>query len=192
MRYTLVTLGTLAVSASCHAGVVWNEAVNGDLSNNRLVPSQVNLSLGVNSVLGSTQGGDEDYLTIHIGPGLQFSQLIGVSYVSNDAKMFIGVQAGTTFTEDPSNANVGNILGYTHFGTGTGNIGHDLLPGMGTAVGAIGFVPPLPSGDYTFWIQQLGLKTDWQLDFVTTNVVPEPASLLGLAAVALLAKRRRK
>jgi len=48
----------------------------------------------------------------------------------------------------------------------------------------MGFVPPLPSGTYTFWAQQLNGPTTYQLDFV---VAPEPVPSIGpLGLVALM------
>jgi hypothetical protein len=67
--------------------------------------------------------------------------------------------------------------------------GTDILDDMGAGLESQGFVPPLPAGDYTLWIQEAGVyAADYQFGFV---VIPEPASL-GLAALALgaLALRR--
>src|SRR6185369_13107076 len=77
-----------------------------------------------------------------------------------------------------------SYLGYSHVGTEVtvgspppiNLVGADLLPILGDrtlAVGAQGFTPPLPSGDYTFLIQQMGTGTAYQFDFVIspTNVI---------------------
>lgn len=191
MRATTVrslTLGVvLSVAAAGQAAVVWNETSNGDLSGNRLAPTALPLVIGSNDVIGSVQGGELDYITFTVPAQVQFTKLALVSYVSSDSRGFIGMQKGTVFTEDPATPNVANLLGWAHFGTGPGNVGTDILDDMGVAPGAQGFVPPLPAGQYTFWIQQIGALTSYDFNFVLVSV-PEPSSLASsvLAALALL------
>jgi len=169
------------------AATVWNETGNGDISGNRLAPTAVALSAGDNDVLGSVQGNpsDLDYLTIHVPAGDVLAHIVLKSFVSTDQRGFIGIQSGATFTEPTVATNVANLLGYTHFGPGAGNVGLDILPAMGTGAGSQGFVAPLGAGDYTFWIQQLGALTTYDFDFQVTPV-PEPSALV-LAALAAMA-----
>ena len=58
-------------------------------------------------------------------------------------------------------------------------VGTDILDDLGNGSGAIGFTPPLPSGDYSFWIQQTAdLQVDYSLQFnVSGSAVPVPAAL---------------
>ena len=192
----LIALVLFAVAPS-HAATVWNESVNGDISNNRLAPTSVTLAAGSNDVIGSVVGNpsDIDYLTINVPTGDELSQIILESYTSTDQKGFIGIQQGTTFTQPPTGTDVTKLLGYTHFGPGAGNVGLDILPSMGTGAGAQGFTAPLPAGPYTFWIQQLGALTNYDFNFVV-QPVPEPATWAlaamagGLLARWLLATRR--
>ena len=144
--------------APSQAATVWNEATNGDISNNRLAPTSVTLAAGSNDVIGSVVGNpsDIDYLTINVPTGDELSQIILESFTSTDQKGFIGIQSGTTFTQPPTGTDVTQLLGYTHFGPGAGNVGADILPSMGTGAGSQGFTAPLAAGPYTFWIQQLG------------------------------------
>lgn len=80
------------------------------------------------------------------------------------------------------------------------NIGEDLLPLMGLnqnrpdlpngypSPNPQGFIPPLLSGDYAFWVQQSSYTeqpTEITLTFVATPV-PEPASIVALITVGLL------
>ncbi len=148
----------LVAAAPLPAATVWNESINGDISNNRLAPTSVTLAPGSNDVIGSVQGSpsDIDYLTINVPSGDELSQIILESFTSTDQKGFIGVQSGTTFTQPPTGTDVTQLLGYTHFGPGAGNVGADILPSMGIGAGAQGFTAPLAAGPYTFWIQQLG------------------------------------
>lgn len=177
----------LALSGTAFGDVIWNEAVNGDLSNDRFNPTALVLTPGVHSLIATSQGGDREFVRMTFTAAL--GSIVHVSWVSLDTTGFIGVQAGPTFTENPDAPNVANILGYTHFGSGPGTIGQNILPQMGTGPGSIGFTPPLAAGVYTFWIQQLGGPSTYQLDF---NVIPAPgAGALAAAGLALLARRRR-
>jgi hypothetical protein len=193
MRHTRNVLaaaagGILALSASAGAAT-WVEATNGDLSGNRQSPSALDLSLGSNTVTATTGGGDLEYLRVNLPAGGRLDSLFLRSYAGPDGIAFIGLQQGTTFTVSPSAANPANLLGYAHFGSGGGDVGTDLLPSMATAGGAMGFTPPLTGGSYTFWIQQLGASTAYQLDAVVT---PEPGSVLLLPAAGLMCLRRRR
>jgi hypothetical protein len=176
-----------------HAQVVlWNEAVNGDLSNNQAAPNQFVLPPGVSSIIGTVTGGTDpqDWVTLTVPPGFALSSLVLASYQSTDTQGFTGVQTGTAFVGSVNSA--ASYLGYAHFGTGATNgtlpptnlVGSDLLPIMGNttlAPGSHGFTPPLGSGSYTFLIQQLGAATDYRFDY-TVSPVPEPGSL-GLSAL---------
>jgi hypothetical protein len=189
-------LAAVAPVAS-HAGVVWNEGVNGDLSNNQGAPTSVGLVAGANSVIGVSGIGDtQDWLTFTVPAGMQLSSLVLVSYLSTDPQGFMGVQAGATFVGNPFVA--GSYLGFGHFGTGAVNgplpptdlVGADMLPIMGDttlAPGSQGFTPPLGPGTYTLLIQQLGAATEYRFDF---NLVPTPGGV-AVAALATLGQARR-
>ncbi len=154
----------------------YDEDIDGDLSGDRLAPTDLGaLGVGTYTLRGTTEFGDLDYWRISIPAGAQLTQLVVTDYIGEDATAFNGVQAGTTFTEDPATANVANILGYVHFGPGPGNVGTDILDDMGLGFGAIGFTPPLPADDYTFWTQQAGADPcTYTFDLVVT-AVPPPA-----------------
>lgn len=172
------------------AVVVHDESIHGDVSNDRLSPTAYVLSSGTNSLLATSVSGDREYVRFTVPAGFQLSQVVLASYAGIDGTAFIGVQAGSTLTEPPTGTNVANLLGWTHFGPGPGNVGTDILDNIGVGAGAIGFTGSLSAGDYTFWIQQTGANAaTYQMDFV---VVPAPAAagLLGLAGV--LACRRRR
>jgi hypothetical protein len=200
-----VSIGAILFLASASRGaVIWNETVNGDLSNNQAAPTSFNLAPGTSSVIGTVNGStdSQDWVEVTIPAGFQLSGYTLASYVSTDAQGFTGVQAGTTFVGSAFSA--GSYLGYTHFGTGAqnasepagSNVGDNLLPIMGDNInqspGSLGFTPPLPAGPYTFLIQQLGASTAYQFDFAVTSV-PEPASLgllLGGAIMTCMSRRR--
>ena len=183
------------VTASSRAAVLWDEAVNGDLSNDRLSPTAFVLAPGTNSLVGGVEHGELDYVSVKVLPGQEFVALVLASFVGNDSTAFIAIQSGTTFTAAPPFPNPNTMLGYAHFGPGGtfgAQVGNDLFYAMSKAGGAMGFSSPLASGDYSFWIQQTGEHTDYQFDFI---VVPEPASLFmagcGIAGLLLLSRRRK-
>jgi len=180
-------LFALSLSASSALASNWDESVDGDISGDRLAPSQVTLT-SLSQVTGTVIAGDLDYITVHATYGIQ--AIVLDSFVSTDDLAFIAIQAGSTFTEPPTGTVVGNLLGYAHMSLPTGQ---DLLPVMLSGPGAAGNnFPPgtnfLPVGD-TLWIQQTGAQSvGYSLRFV-----PEPATwaLFALGLGALVTRRRR-
>jgi hypothetical protein len=199
-----VVIPTLLIACACSgkAYTLWDESANGDLSNDRLNPTNVTLGYGDGSMFASDGGGDVDYIHVHLQPGYTLDAIIQVNWSGIDQKGFVGVQAGDTFTEPASGTNVANLLGWTHFGPASWNNGQDFLAAMGSqgtikgldgeaeGAGAIGFSGPLTGSDYTFWFNQTsGNVEHFQIDFIAT---PEPAGFLALiGGIGLLARRRR-
>jgi hypothetical protein len=189
----LMGLGMLVLVGRAEAGTLWDESVSGDLSGDQSAPNAFTLSPGTNAVIGSlrtsSSADSQDWITLTVPGGMSLSAVVLKSYSSTDQQGFTGVQDGTNFvgsTVDPA-----SYLGYSHFGTGPGNIGQDILPTMSTVVGAQGFTPPLGSGPYTFLIQQTGsAATSYEFDYV---VVPEPTTvtLVALGFGVILLRRRR-
>jgi hypothetical protein len=180
----------LALATSAQAATVWNEATNGDLSNDHANPSSVVLSSGVNSVYCTfgPESIDQDYLHIRVPAGRKLTGLMLASYISDDSIAFVGLQAGSimTFDADGVYEHAEEMLGFTHIGPGDGNAvqGADILPFLGTfpadlGYSMVGFTPPLASGNYTFWFQQLSGSTTVQLDYIVSNLVPGDFNLDG-------------
>jgi len=189
---SLCVLVCIALTSVAQGQFIHNEAIDGDLSNDRLNPTQLALGLGTNTLIATSIGGnpaDREYVRMDLPAGLSLSQVMVVSYGPLQDISFIGVQAGTTMTEPPTGTNVANLLGWTHFGIGNGTVGTDILDDIGVGAGAIGFAPPLTGPSYTFWIQQTTpTATSYQLDFIVT---PEPATIALLGISALMIRRRR-
>jgi hypothetical protein len=160
------------------AGVLYDESVSGDLSNDQNAPTPLTLVNGTNSVLGTVGDNDsQDWLALTVPAGFQLTSIVDSVYNSLDDTAFTGITAGSSFPG--SVFNPASYLGYTHFGPSMVNVGVNLLPAMGdnvnNAPGSAGFTPPLPAGTYTILIQQLGSSTQYQMDY---TIAPVPIAAL--------------
>jgi hypothetical protein len=187
--------------ATAHAGVVYNEAVLGDLSNSGLGPTVLTLGLGSNQVFGTTGnvgGIDRDYFTFFVPGNLQLTAIMvlpGTTVAGVGA--FIGMQAGPQVTLPTNATTAAGLLGWKHYSTT--DINTDILPAMAVSGnGSSGFLAPLGTGNYSFWVQEFGAGTfPYGFDFTLAAApVPEPASYLTVifalgALVLVLARRPR-
>jgi hypothetical protein len=170
--------------------IAWDESINGDISNDRNAPSSILLALGSNTLTATSVSGDREYIHMGVPFGMSLAAINHVSWTSTDQLGFVAIQPGAIFTEPPTGTNVANLMGYTHFGPGAGTVGADILPALGAGAGATGFTPPLPFGNYVFWIQQTGqASTTYELDFV---MIPAPGSITLLSVLGLTIARRRR
>jgi len=191
----------ISCGLSLQADTVYNEAIQGDLSNSGLNPTSIAVTAGTNQIIGTTgnSGGiDRDYFTITVPTGLQLTALTEVAGTTvGGIVSFIGLQSGSQVTV-PTNASTANgLLGWTHYGGATTDT--DLLPAMSTPdQGSSGFTRPLNAGNYSFWIQDFNSGT-FSYHFNLTlapaaSPVPEPQSyamlLSGFLALAFLCKHR--
>ncbi len=185
-------VATLALAATSHAGVLWNETNQGDLSNDWLTPTVATLvaSEDGENILSGTSGDDgtgidRDYITVTIPAGAQLTGIILQDYFSPDFNMFMGVVAGTTVV-NPEEATDQSVLGYALFGPS--DLGNDLMEELAVPrYPGGGFIAPVGPGTYTFWIQQTGEPTIYQMNFV---VVPAPGAMV-MAAMGLVVARAR-
>jgi len=131
----------------------WDEAVNGDLSSDRLAPTPLLLDLGANLVRGQYGLPDREYLALTLAPGHQLAALrIGAGFAIGGVRSFVGVQQGNTVTVLPEAEHATGLLGWAHIQNALP--GFDVLPEIGTGFEATGFVGPLSAGTYTFCIQE--------------------------------------
>ena len=197
IRTLFATAALLAGTAQ--AATAWDEATNGDLSNNGLAPSFAALVAGSNQVLGTTgrtvAGGpvDRDYLhfTVPAGHVLQ-SLWVLPGQVTLGGGAFIGLAAGNVVTTPPEGFSAEGLLGWTLFGID--QEGSDILEIMSIpALGSSGFTIPLPAGDYSVWIQETGVGSAvYKLDFMVAEVPEAPTALAMLGGLALLGAALRK
>ncbi len=181
-------IAALATGSLAHAGVFYSETTSGDLGGNFASPFQGgSLSLGANTISGSSVSTDRDYITFTIPAGMAVTSMTLSSFVSTDDRIFLALTAGTS-SIDPAtaNSNLGGMLGYTHPGTAntTALLGTEILDDLAAGAGAAGFSTPLSPGNYTLWIQQTNPQNvDYGFDL---TAVPEPADA-AWAVAALLA-----
>lgn len=186
---THIVAGLLALAGgTTHATTVWDDATI-DLSNDRLAPTAITVALGHNVVRGLTgdagSGVDRDYFSFTIPAGAQLSELwlLPATSVSGGSS-FIGMQAGPQVTVTPTGGGIEAFYGFGHYDNS--HIGSDILV---TLVGPA--KSPVPSGTYSFWVQETGGVVGYALDFVITPSVPEPAAAFSLAlGICALACRR--
>lgn len=194
----LVTL-VLAVAGPASAGVIYREAVDGDLSGNRLAPSQLTLASGSNLISGTfgattptSDTLDLDYITVSVPAGLEFHRLVVTDANVGGAVAFLGMEAGSQISVPHTTASAATLLGWAHYGTSS--ISADLFPEMSVASGAQGFTAPLGAGQYTLWIMELNTSDTFSYGFdLQLRPVPEPGVLPALLvpAAALVRVRRR-
>ncbi len=155
--------------------VIYDEATEGDITDDATNPLTLALGVGSNVISGEVVAGDLDYVTVNVPEGYVLSSLELANYESADDVAFIGIQEGTVFTEPPTDTDAANLLGFTLFGAD--GEGTDILPAIGSGAGSQGFAPPLEAGNYTFWIQQTGTDVvAYSFDLVTTLAADVPAS----------------
>ena len=196
-RTALAGLAALAfVPSVALAGPVsifaYDEAVDGDLSDDQFNPTFLALGLGSNLVAGLTEGNpnlDRDFLTVEVAAGMTLEAVVLERYDTTSINSFIAVEAGEQIS---SLSDVSTFLGATLIGSEAGVMeGDNFLDDLAFAplFGGLGFGGTLGEGRYTFWFQETLDPVDYVFDF---QVVPAPAGAGLLAAAGLLARRRRR
>jgi D-alanyl-D-alanine carboxypeptidase len=157
----------------------YNEAIGGDISNNPDRPLGLSLVAQDNVVRAATGAGDSEYFTVRVPTGFQLNAMELSSYASSSQivdpqNMTIAMQSGSTFTASATQPTVGSLLGYGTFGRA--DLTTDILDDLGKGQGAIGFQAPLPSGNYTFLVQQPGAEVNYTFNFYISPVVANPGN----------------
>ena len=196
---TLISLSALAVfTSAASADLMWDEAIDGDLSGDYLNPTEL-VTKGVNNhviftTVGSGDNGgqqDLEYFTFTVDVGYELAAIIldGFETSPESNLGFIGIAEGSVFPTPPNAPDVTSLLGYAL--PGVTDVGNDILQDMGSGGGSQGFTGSLGAGTYSFWAQETAPSTDvWDLNFVVT-AVPAPGALALLGLGGLAARRRR-
>ena len=181
VRLTISTLALTPLLASpATAQVVWDEAVDGDLSGNPGAPTPVSLAPGRNVIIGSVTSAfpsfdTRDYVTFTIPVGKALGSLNQLSYVDLPGggpgdRGYHALDEGPTSLV-PDMLNGSQFLGGAHMDPQVP--GTDLLPDLASALLAgVGFDIPLGHGEYTYLIQQTGdERSGYELEFVIVDDV---------------------
>lgn len=191
LRYFVSCFLTVVFVASLSAQVVYDEALDGDLSDLPAAPTVVTLSPGSNIIRGTTgfDPVDRDIWTFTLPAGQSLASIIVDTHITSEDQSFLAVESGSMITDIGTSD---NLLGATLFGSNPGQlVGDDILDDLGMAnIGGAGFTPPLSSGTYTFWYQETADDTEFAFNF---QVVPEPSSmvLVVFSGLGLVLMRRR-
>jgi len=192
-----VPAGLLIVSAPVRGDIIWDEAMNGDLSTDPMAPTLVVFELGSNIITGTITGSGDirDYITFTLAPGQALAALNLLTW--DDVPTgdpgntgFTAINAGST-SFIPGVDTVDDFLGSNHveaFHEGT-----DILPGIAAApFGGMGFNIPLEAGTYGYLVQQTGAPTNaYSIEFVVTPA-PGAAAIMVLGAAMFGGPRRRQ
>ena len=197
--HTLLASAALAAVSTQVASanfVVFDEARDGDASDNRFAPTTVALGAGVNTIRGFSGQSptpdvhDLDYITFTVADGFRLDSFVLQSASVGGAFSFVGLQAGPIVTIPADWTSIETpLLGWAHFGSA--DVGVDLLPVMSASPGSVGFSGPLAAGTYALWIMELDTSEPHTYSFgLGVTAVPAP-SVLALAAACGLFPRRR-
>ena len=174
---TLAILGLLLASVSPAAAVViHNEAVQGDLSSNPAAPTPLVFLPGGNTIIGTVRdsgapSGDRDFITFTIAPGQTLTALNLLAYSPTNLSFAAFNEGSTSYV--PSVSTEGNFLSGIHISGA--DLGTNLLVQfvVNSQVSNSLPAPMLPSGTYSFVIQQTSLvTTSYSLEFVVEAPVP--------------------
>jgi hypothetical protein len=178
--WPLVTLFSLVLTiAPARGGTgVWDESVDGDLSDNAAVPTPITLTVGTNVVVGSVDNPSDtrDFITFTIPVGQALIQLRQLSYVDIPGggpanTGYHAIKTGSTGLV-PSAGNSSSFLGGDHLTQIPP--GDDMLANLATApLAGTGFSVPLGPGTYTYVVQQTSSEQNgYEFDFMLTTSVP--------------------
>lgn len=127
--------------------MLWDEGIDGDLSNDRLDPTPLTLAPGMNLISGSVgPGSEDDVFRLNIPDGTVLESITVLNHSSPTNSSFLGVDDGATYTA----ATNPDAFGFTTFNGGDN--GQNLLPLLASSNG--NFTTPLTPGTYTFWIDE--------------------------------------
>lgn len=89
---------------------IFDEASDGDISNDPSNPQPLQLANGNNRIRASVVAPDLDYITVNIPSDHVLSSIALEDYMSSGARSFIGVQAGSVFTGEGLFTLLENVL----------------------------------------------------------------------------------
>ncbi len=184
----------LALTSIGNAAVFsYDEAVNGDLSDEYLLPTQLSPGVGTSTLKGTIADGDLDLFTLTVAAGMNLNSIKLLSYATDAENTgnvsFLLSQPGAILSAPPSN-DFADPIGYVGFGTWAE--GREILRFLTTGP-PYDYASSLEPGSYAFWINETGYASTYQFSFtVAPIIIPEPSlSLLASTSLALLLRKKR-
>ncbi len=190
-RLLFIAVALTGFASAASGAIVWDESVDGDLSDDPLAPTGIMFAVGVNGVIGTDGDADtRDYITFTIEEGYQLDAILLQGYVDvatggDGDRGYIAINDGDS-SAIPDGGNSDSFLGGSHLDPLAS--GTDLLAILAAApLAGTGFEAPLGPGTYSFLIQQTGTEiTSYDLEFMVSAAVPLPAAgWLLLSAIGL-------
>jgi hypothetical protein len=174
---------SIALALPAAAAVVHDEAVNGDLSSDPLVPTPIAFAIGGNTIIGTCGNlgspvDIRDYIRFTIPAGQRLTALNLVAY-DPDNLSFLSFNTGTE-SQIPSGATSAFFLAGIHIAAA--QIGTDLMPLFVSSSLTTHSLPQpeLGPGDYCFLIQQTSPITQgYTLEFVLDVGTPTQGTTWG-------------
>lgn len=170
----------LILSCSSGAAVVYDEAVDGDLSDSAAAPTTINLGLGSNEIIGSiglipgAPTDQHDAFSLGLsGLNLIAINVLGIEIDTGSTVRFSNCAPGATTCSFSADENAGTSLTVS-------DLNGDLLAELVAVPPSLGYITEF------FQLTESEGPSRYRLEFVTDAAVPEPGSLLllGLGFVA--------
>ncbi len=183
MKLCAITTVICLLALPLGATTVWDEGVDGDLSNDPAIPTTLVFSVGSNVVSGNViesnnPMGDRDFIHFTIPSGYMLVGL-NLDIWGSDNRGFCAFNSGLT-SYIPSVATDANFL--AGILPGPTLVGNDLMPVFVSGAVTINSLPApsLGPGDYCFVVQQTtGIFQSYSFDFIVTGTVPTEESSWG-------------
>lgn len=201
--FSIAALLLSITGSAVNAGVIHDESSDGDLGNTGTAPTDLGtLAAGSNIVYGTTGRNDlgvvdRDYFVVTIPEHYSLMGLTilpGTTAGGTRSVGFLAIEKGSQVTLPTNAASAAGLLGWIHYSPN--DINHNVLAKIGTpANGSSGFIPPLPAGQYAFWVQELSTGSyDYGFELQVAPV-PEPGTmalcLTGAIACGVWFRRRK-
>lgn len=187
-------LSAIALSAPL-SGATYVESIDGELSNDFVDPTPLVMDLGSNLLTGGLAGGESDIdlfrFSVPLGHHLTAIRILG--FTGGGGGSFLGLQSGVELSSSPvPSASFPDPIGYAIISAADAAVDRDVLPTI-TSGPPFNGVATLPTGNYVGWLNETGIASTYQIEFVIA-AVPEPSVAFGVALGVgglLLGRRRR-
>ena len=140
--------------------IVWEESINGGLSNLPESPQALfsNLSAGFSTISGFMPIADVEYVSFVVPSNCELVAIDLIAYVSRRKFAFFGIDSGSTWT---AGTDTGLMLGDYYFSND--DLNENLLDLSGAGI--------LSSGNYVIKLEQTGSYTSYQIRFEVVPIV---------------------